>query len=356
MTDFNKDINPYTAKDFERYYAGQMTASEMHELEKSALDDPFLQDALEGFQFTRQGVTDIAALKLEVDQRIQQSKVVSFGPKEKTTALWKVAAMVLLTAGMGWLIYNVALDNKTKDIAVTEKPSGNTSATDEAGDTPSASTTTNATDEVNDATTTPASPTVSNKKTHRDQTEVSKKGTGNTTAPSVSSPAPERQAQPGILTQQEAPPPDVALQRSESSPVNADGTARKDEPPKENYSLSRRAKASESEKAVVGETPATAGIHKYPMSFEEAFPENGEIDYHQYVAKHIRIPLNERNEPVRGEVELSFDVNSQGRPVQIQVEKSLCKSCDAEAVRLLKEGPGWIQKAKLKKAKFSIRF
>ena len=38
----------YTAKDFERYHNGGMTAAEMHQLEKAALNDPMLADALDG--------------------------------------------------------------------------------------------------------------------------------------------------------------------------------------------------------------------------------------------------------------------------------------------------------------------
>ncbi|MCU0380728.1 MAG: hypothetical protein MUE58_06010, partial [Chitinophagaceae bacterium] len=38
----------YTRGDLQRYLSGKMSADEMHLLEKAALDDPFLADALEG--------------------------------------------------------------------------------------------------------------------------------------------------------------------------------------------------------------------------------------------------------------------------------------------------------------------
>ena len=34
--------------DIEKYLRGELSSSEMHQLEKKALDDPFLADALEG--------------------------------------------------------------------------------------------------------------------------------------------------------------------------------------------------------------------------------------------------------------------------------------------------------------------
>ena len=42
----------YTAGDLERYVSGQMSREEMHRLEKAALDDPFLAEALEGMMLS----------------------------------------------------------------------------------------------------------------------------------------------------------------------------------------------------------------------------------------------------------------------------------------------------------------
>ena len=49
-----------------------------------------------------------------------------------------------------------------------------------------------------------------------------------------------------------------------------------------------------------------------------------------------------------GVVEVSFEVDEMGNPVNIKVEKSLCDSCDKEAIRLVKDGPKWKRKAKKK--------
>ena len=46
----------YTAADFERYHSGKMSAGEMHALEKAAMEDPFLADALEGGQLGAVGL------------------------------------------------------------------------------------------------------------------------------------------------------------------------------------------------------------------------------------------------------------------------------------------------------------
>ena len=44
-----KNSNHYTSNDLIRYHQGKMSSQEMHDLEKAALTDPFLSDALEGF-------------------------------------------------------------------------------------------------------------------------------------------------------------------------------------------------------------------------------------------------------------------------------------------------------------------
>jgi hypothetical protein len=66
----------YTAQDIERYYSGQMPAEEMHALEKAALEDPFLADALDGYKFTPTPAADIAGLKQALAERTDETKVV----------------------------------------------------------------------------------------------------------------------------------------------------------------------------------------------------------------------------------------------------------------------------------------
>ena len=46
----NNNIQNYSAADIERYHKGQLTPEEMHAMEKAALDDPFLADAIEGYK------------------------------------------------------------------------------------------------------------------------------------------------------------------------------------------------------------------------------------------------------------------------------------------------------------------
>ncbi|HEU4471807.1 MAG TPA: TonB family protein, partial [Flavisolibacter sp.] len=85
-------------------------------------------------------------------------------------------------------------------------------------------------------------------------------------------------------------------------------------------------------------------------------PAKGWAHFDDYVASNLKTPEEFKTKrPLSGEVELAFDVNKNGEPVNITVVKSLCNECDEEAIRLLKEGPKW-KKNKKGKGKVTIRF
>lgn len=97
MSDSNNHIKTYTAQDIERYLNRQMPAREMHALEKAALDDPFLAEAIEGYVNTPPAsvANDIAAMVKELEKKTG-TKVV--GMNFKRTA-WSAAAAVIILLG-----------------------------------------------------------------------------------------------------------------------------------------------------------------------------------------------------------------------------------------------------------------
>ncbi|WP_300286407.1 hypothetical protein [uncultured Alistipes sp.] len=68
-------------------------------------------------------------------------------------------------------------------------------------------------------------------------------------------------------------------------------------------------------------------------------PRGGEADFVRYVAANRRYGADA--ESPRGQVVLRFEVGADGRPRQIEVVRGLNPAADAEAVRLLREGPLW---------------
>lgn len=132
----NNNTNGFSAADIEKYHKGQLSNSERHALEKAALDDPFLADALEGYALPGVDVAaDMAALKTRLAARIdkEDTKVVAMGGGKPSPIRWlRVAAAVVIIGGAGLLANQFVFNNKKEDnIAQTDKqysPSNNNTA------------------------------------------------------------------------------------------------------------------------------------------------------------------------------------------------------------------------------------
>lgn len=94
----------YSADDIRKYFSGKMPASEMHRMEKAALDDPFLAEAMEGYAHMGDGAWK------QLDDLKQQfakpagGKVIAMHQKP-ANKWWKYAAAVLLIGGGVALTY-----------------------------------------------------------------------------------------------------------------------------------------------------------------------------------------------------------------------------------------------------------
>src|SRR5512138_247805 len=118
----DSNIKSYTAIDIEKYHKGLLSPREMHALEKAALDDPFLADALEGYAVPGINVTaDIADLKKRISDRTEENrKVIPLASPPRSSFPWfRAAAMLILVLGAGFLIYQFGFNNDSsrKDVA-----------------------------------------------------------------------------------------------------------------------------------------------------------------------------------------------------------------------------------------------
>ena len=84
-----------------KYLNGELDAKAMHRLEREALDDPFLMDAIEGFETApKDQQANLAKLTERLQQRIEPKKGRVF-----SWQIWSIAAsvVVVLTIGALWL-------------------------------------------------------------------------------------------------------------------------------------------------------------------------------------------------------------------------------------------------------------
>lgn len=99
MSDKEKNII-YTAKDIEQYLAGNMSAQQMHAIEKAALDDPFLAEAMEGYEAVKhkEWNNQLVALREEITSKGSVAKII---PLHKSKNNWWKAAAAVLIIGTG---------------------------------------------------------------------------------------------------------------------------------------------------------------------------------------------------------------------------------------------------------------
>ena len=83
------------------------------------------------------------------------------------------------------------------------------------------------------------------------------------------------------------------------------------------------------------------GVNKKANKDNTPQPVDGKRKYLKYLKKNLVRPTDETCAQVKGKVVLTFLVNRDGRPFHIKVKKSLCESSDKEAIRLVQEGPDW---------------
>ena len=109
----------YTAADFGRYHSGKMSAAEMHDLERAALRDPFIEDALEGYANTTTGEEDVASIR----KKLASKKTPVVEIRSNNNGLWwKVAAMVILICGLGFVTYKLSNNYKDERLAENRQP------------------------------------------------------------------------------------------------------------------------------------------------------------------------------------------------------------------------------------------
>ena len=94
------------APDFERYYKGSMPASERHALEKAALDDPFLQDALDGYAFAADPLPTLENLRHQLQETNKPGAKLVWFRQKNFQRLIRVAAILLITGALTVVLFN----------------------------------------------------------------------------------------------------------------------------------------------------------------------------------------------------------------------------------------------------------
>lgn len=419
----NKPIKNYTAADIEKYHAGKLTPAERNALEKAALEDPFLAEALEGYVYAKSPADDIAELHHRLAERNKGGKIISF-------PTWlRAAAMIIIVIGAGLLVYQFAFNDKGSDkVAMIKKNQENPAAVSTTSD--------SLTNDLNIADTISSygsvrSGSAESKNTARVAPKEESPGIGITQLKDSLSYVFEKPGQPiiaetetkkdadKVVTVKDQPAALAARSGAEGYVSKTKNNLRMEG--KENYFRGQIVDANnkpvpfasiinirenagtysdakgefnlvspdsvlEVQVRSIGYENNNAqlrnnisrnqvvmqndnqGLNEVVISnkrlnsersrdagrkLEEPEPADGWENYDTYIVNNLKVPENISSRETSGEVELSFEVNNKGEPVNIKVEKSLCTRCDQEAIRLIKEGPKW--KRASKRARTTVR-
>lgn len=371
------DKKIYTATDFSRYHSGEMNAAEMHALEKAALSDPFLADALEGYAYAETPADDLAALRQQITKKQAGAKVFFLSPRANNGWL-RIAALLVIFAGAGYMFYRFnetaghqePLAKNTTDAAtqpdwVLAGPPHIDATQPAAGKTHTDVSLPVASGKLTTAKTPPVILNLP-KSVRRDES-VTAAGQSAMTSPP---PAPEDKqryyvpekellkniydsiGQATSIAANGSIPAGIdrnaaVKMKSETRDVSAatgfsnvykKETSRVTADEKKHIQLESDKDEEENRAAL------KAGVEEKGI----VQPEYGKMEpidsvvFNDYLAKNVKPVTDSAGTRYEGNVILSFTVNKSGRPENIKVDRSLCKACDEQALALLKNGPRWI--------------
>ena len=391
----------YSAADIERYHNGSMTDAEMHALEKAALDDPFLADAMDGYVHTKTPAADIAFLKEQLQHRSRKVMVL---PNPGRRLFLSIAAMLILLAGFGWLAYQFS-SNKKQNIADQKQMAP-----------PAAQSLPKAADSIHAL---PEEGMVSRKAADEKQVQspviesdtkarIPKRTLVRTKAqphnnpedaiastfskPHAAAPLPnaassmatnrvaENTFKAQVVDAQNNAVPFATITNQQNKAIASTDTAGRFSiaAPDSNLKVAINSIGYKQQQLTLVPTdsattivlqPATNALSEVVISrkakpkdtivrvrLEAVEPIGGLNHFNTFVNESIEPPEDLDALSKNKEVELTFDVDPSGNAVNVRVEKSSCSSCDTTAVRLIQQGAKWKKTESNVKAKARIRF
>ncbi|HEY5370443.1 MAG TPA: hypothetical protein VIJ75_15780 [Hanamia sp.] len=359
----------YNAIDFALYHSGAMPPDEMHALEKAALEDPFLADALEGYAFSKDPEKELDEIRKRLDEKRKQSKVFSIS-SISSGSWWKIAAMFILFAGIGYFFY-ATNSRKENSLAVKE--------TVEKKETPAI-----ISPRANDTAASEGNLAFEKPSTEKDRNNLAK-----LPAPVLKSlqPAPknsghdeERIKEEKIFSEKQltakresamAMSTDkiksaditIAESREKSFDRLSDTTASEAVSPNVSSDDSGNMVAMNKKNGALNEVVVTGyGTQKkkdltrantevlqgkvsgVQVNYESPYPKEGKEKFDKYIKDNAIPVLDSNGNRIAADILLSFKLDKKDKPNHIKVIESSCKVCEKEAVRLLEDGPVWVGK------------
>jgi len=373
----------YPDKDtLRKYLAGELSPVEAHRIEKLLLEDDFLREALEGLEDldTVQAEEDLEALSARIHQRTMPVSSPNRG------LYYRIAAAVVLLAGLSYVIVFTTsrMDGLARKDSITQNqeiektedakatiPEGDAGEIDRTAKMQEAREIGDESEETREATETgkeseeiiEVTETVEASEEIGELTDIDQAGDFGETMDIEE----ESEELSGHLANaQELPEDNETLTQDTDEGGDPEGLAiaetkdeMSEEVPREEtvepdlivQTKSRYAKAARPEtkesqeptreingRAPVEAAPSAAAIGEYQSVTE---PVIGFEAYKRYIRENLQYPERAYSDKVEGDVQVIFIINADSIPESFTIIRSLNPDCDAEAIRLIREGPRW---------------
>lgn len=329
---------PEHKDDIEKYLRGELSSAERHRLEKKALSDPFLAEALEG------GAV-ISGQEFSEDLNLIRQKINS--PKSNSL-FWplSIAAGIVVIISITLVTIQFTKNETDNQLALQKlNPSGEKHLP------------------LNETSADPSKEISSARQTEQ-QTPTSEKARDLLNQPVISEAPQAAGAERNTDTPSSVPTQTEELQETEAPKETADDKIKEQaELAKVGESDDKKNAPSKNDRAAAAPPPATrslalskkseapsgAGIARDDLqpsvveSGPPAFtmPVGGMSGFDKYVEDHLHYPQAARSNNIQGDVIIEFQINANGSYRNFEIIKSLGFGCDEEAVRLINEGPPW---------------
>jgi hypothetical protein len=359
----------YNAVDFARYHSGQMSPDEMHALEKAALEDPFLADALEGYMYSKDAEKELGQIRIQLDEKRKQQKVFSISSLSPG-AWWKIAAMFIVFAGAGYFFYTL---NSKQEIALEVKSDAPKKA-NPATIPPAKNDTTATEDNLAFEKTLPGKNENSAKRILLAKKSIEVQSNRKILPGEIRNEKEKKALEEQLRQNKEKA---IAMKNRDKALSNiiakdsveksffrpSDTTALVAASPGVHTRDSDNAVAMNQNNPALNEVVVTGYATKKKKSITGAnveklegkasgvtittsapYPKEGKGKFDQYITDNAVPVFDSTGKRITSNVLLSFTLDKKHKPANIKVLESSCEACEKEAIRLLKNGPDWIGK------------
>lgn len=389
------------AQQIEKYLNGELDARAMHQLEREAQNDPFLMDALEGYnKASTNQQANLDAITGQLQKRTAKGKV-------RSMLMWRLVAaasiIVVLGAVSLWLYNDKPKINEnalSKQVDVVKPSEPIVSAAPEKAD--------STLQKMVKKPSTDKSPYIASvkkekisrkKKSHpvadlafepnaiQTDTAIRKgasldeiivvgyaaqqrKSVITGSVATVTSDDIKRKALSGRVTDElKQPLPGVAVtvkDKNISTQTDANGNFSLTVPEKSTLNFgyigyeSKKVKVKGQDSLMIAMVPDQSSLSEVVVvgygskrKIKEAHPINGWDNFKEYLKENAISPDGKE-----GTVKLSFVVNADGSLTDFEITKNLSDETDQQAIALVKDGPKWVadSSGQPKKVKLNIKF